>query len=360
MIVIFVFFVELDYISYYFYKHNNNSKIQRIFMTIAVGLLSGGLDSTLAAKLLIDQGIEVHAVNFASPFCTCTPKSAGCASVLTAVKQLGDIPLTRFALGLEYLTMVGNPKHGYGRAMNPCIDCRIMKIRKATEFMRQIGASFLFTGEVLGQRPMSQHRRAIDIIDRESGCSGFILRPLSARLFPPTDPEEKGLVNREALLAINGRSRKPQIALALQTGIYDYRCPAGGCLLTDGAFAVRLKQYFGADGNQSIADMQLLKIGRHFRLLNGDWIIVARDDSEGARLLQLRGSGASILAPQNFSAPVVWLRGTDAAFAFQKMLEYTKRTVPPDALVRMIDDDGERVSFLSKRPSPDFKLHNPK
>jgi len=205
----------------------------------AVGLLSGGLDSTLAARILIDQGIDVHAINFTSPFLTCTPKSAGCASVLTAVKQLGDIPLKRIGLGDEYLEIVRNPKHGHGRGMNPCIDCRIMKIRKAADYMREIGAQFLFTGEVLGQRPMSQHRRAIDIIDRDSGIAGLILRPLSARVLPVTDAERNGWVNRDLLLAISGRSRKPQIALASQKGINDYRCPAGGCLLfhcTDALF----------------------------------------------------------------------------------------------------------------------------
>jgi len=193
----------------------------------AVGLLSGGLDSTLAAKVLIDQGIDVHAINFVSPFCTCTPKTAGCASVLTAVRQLGDIPLKRIVLGDEYLEMVKSPKHGRGKGMNPCIDCRTMKIRKAVEYMREIGGSFLFTGEVLGQRPMSQHRRAIDIIDKESGVAGLILRPLSARLFAETVSEKEGWVDRESLLAISGRSRKPQIALASQKGINDFRCPAG-------------------------------------------------------------------------------------------------------------------------------------
>jgi len=309
--------------------------------TKAVGLLSGGLDSTLAAKVLIDQGIDVHAINFVSPFCTCTPKSAGCASVLTAIRQLGDIPLKRIALGDEYLEMVRNPKHGYGRGMNPCIDCRIMKIRKAAEYMREIGAQFLFTGEVLGQRPMSQHRRAIEIIDRESGVADVILRPLSARVLPVTAPERNGWVNRDSLLAISGRSRKPQIALASQKGINDYRCPAGGCLLTDANFSMRLRDYFEHIDTPSCADIPILKTGRHFRLDNGDKVIVARDEQEGVRLLQLRREGSTVLAPCNFSAPVVILEGTDEASAFKKLREFTKRTIAHDAMIRIAGAEGE-------------------
>ncbi len=160
----------------------------------AVGLLSGALDSTLAAKLMLEQDIEVYAINFTSPFCTCTPKRAGCASVVTAVKELGGIPPIRVALGNEYLEIVRNPKHGYGSEMNPCIDCRIIEVRKAGEYMLELGAFFLFTGEVLGQRPMSQHRAALKLIDRESGFEGSIVRPLSARLLPPTIPEKEGWV----------------------------------------------------------------------------------------------------------------------------------------------------------------------
>ena len=162
----------------------------------ALGLLSGGLDSTLAAKLMLEQGIEVYAINFTSPFCTCTPKKAGCAAVITAIKGLGGIPLKRVRLGDEYLEIVRNPKYGYGSGLNPCIDCRIFKIRKAVDHLRVIGASFLFTGEVIGQRPMSQHKSAINLIDRVSDLRGQILRPLSAIYMEPTIPEKKGWVDR--------------------------------------------------------------------------------------------------------------------------------------------------------------------
>jgi tRNA-specific 2-thiouridylase len=309
-------------------------------MIKAVGLLSGGLDSTLAAKLLIDQGIEVHAVNFVSPFCTCTPKSAGCASVVTAVRQLGDIPLKRIVLGSEYLDMVRAPRHGYGRGMNPCIDCRILKIKKAAEYMREIGAQFLFTGEVLGQRPMSQHRRALELIDRQSGVGDLILRPLSAGVLKPTACERSGLVDRHALLSISGRSRKPQIALAKDKGINEYRCPAGGCLLTNELFAERLREYLAWSKAPDIADMPLLKIGRHFFKDNSGWIIVARDEQEGERLERVHRPDAVLFVPENFSGPLVLLIGKDRAPARGKMIEFTKHEIPDPGVIREIDGMG--------------------
>lgn len=299
----------------------------------AVGLLSGGLDSTLATRLLLDQEIDVHAINFTSPFCLCTPKSAGCAAVVTAVRGLGNIPLKQVALKDEYLEMVRHPRHGYGSGMNPCIDCRIMKIKKAGEFMRKIGASFLFTGEVLGQRPMSQHRQAIDIIDRDSGLHGYILRPLSAALFEPTIPEVEGWVQRDRFLGISGRSRKPQMALAAEKGISDYPCPAGGCLLTDKNFAHKLSDYFRFQGKPTMRDIPLLRVGRHFRLENGDKIIVARDEEECKRLTNLCRETEHLFVPSDFTGPVVILQGESLKTALEKMLRYTKRSVNKSSCV---------------------------
>jgi tRNA-uridine 2-sulfurtransferase len=291
---------------------------------IAVGLLSGGLDSTLAARVLIDQGIDVHAINFTSPFCTCTAKGSACAAVVTAVRQLGNIPLERVAIGDEYLEMVRNPKYGYGRGMNPCIDCRILKLRKAAEYMRSIGASFLFTGEVLGQRPMSQTTKAIHIIDRDSGLKGLLLRPLSAQLFEPTIPEVNGWVDRSKLLAISGRTRKPQIALAKEKGIADYPCPAGGCRLTDENFAERLRDYFAHTEKARVKDMAVLKIGRHFRLDNGDKVVVTRDEAEGEAMLRLAQPEDHLFVPTFAGAPVTLLQGKSVEAAVRKMMEFTK------------------------------------
>jgi tRNA U34 2-thiouridine synthase MnmA/TrmU len=299
----------------------------------AVGLLSGGLDSTLSAKLMLDQGVDIYAINFTSPFCTCTPKNAGCPAVVTAVRELGSIRLKRVALRDEYLELVRNPNHGYGRGMNPCIDCRILKIKKAGEYMRKIGASFLFTGEVLGQRPMSQHRRAIELIDKESGLRGHILRPLSAAHFEPTIPEQEGWVDRNRLLGISGRSRKIQISLAAEKGIRDYPCPAGGCLLTDKDFSDRMRDYLRFTEYPSIKDIPLLKVGRHFRLENGDKVIVARNNHECKMLKRLYRERDHLLSPMDFSGPAVILQGSLLDAAVEKMLKYTKRSVEKDSRI---------------------------
>lgn len=318
----------------------------------AVGLLSGGLDSTLAAKLMLEQGIEIFAINFTSPFCTCTPKKSGCAAVITAVRQLGDVPLRRTALGDEYLDMVQNPKHGHGSGLNPCIDCRIMKIRKAGEYMHEIGASFIFTGEVLGQRPMSQHRQAIELIDRESGLQGYILRPLSAAHFEPTIPEKKGWIDKSKLLGISGRSRKEQISLATEKGIRDYPCPAGGCLLTDKNFADRMGDYFTHTETASMKDVPLLKVGRHFRLENGDKVIVARNEQECKTLKKICPDTDHLLSPVNFSGPVVVLQGTSVEAAVEKMLGYTKRKISQDAHIAHRHSAKSEILRLPRVPLP--------
>ena len=316
-------------------------------MKKAVGLLSGGLDSTLAARLMLEQGIEVFVINFTSPFCTCTPKNAGCAAVITAVRELGGIPLRRVSLGDEYLEMVREAKHGYGVGINPCIDCRIMKIRKAGEYMRETGATFLFTGEVLGQRPMSQHRQAIELIDRESGLQGYILRPLSAAHFKPTIPEEQGWVDRSRLLGISGKSRRTQISLAAEKGIRDYPCPAGGCLLTDKNFAHRMRDYFRFTPKPSAQDIPLLKVGRHFRLHSGEKVIVARNEHECKTLKRICPDTDHLLCPANFSGPAVVFQGKALGAAVEKMLAYTKRTLPEDARVAV--SCGDRSEVISLR-----------
>lgn len=199
-----------------------------------------------------------------------------------------------------------------------------LSIKKAGEYMRRIGASFLFTGEVLGQRPMSQHGRAMDIIDRESGFMGYILRPLSAARLEPTEPELNGLVDRSKLLGITGRSRKTQISPASQNGIREYPCPAGGCLLTDKNFADKIRDYFNYTEHPSLRDIPLLKMGRHFRLDNGDKIIVARNEHESKSLKDLCRPGDHLLAPLSFSGPSVVLQGTSIPAAVEKIARYTK------------------------------------
>ena len=255
-------------------------------MAKAIVSLSGGLDSTLAAKLILEQGIELEAVNFLTVFCNCTHRGKTCPASKSAADKLG-IRLKIFEVSKEYFEVVKRPKHGYGSNMNPCLDCRIFMFKKASEYMKKTGASFLITGEVLGQRPMSQRREAMRLIDRESGLEGLILRPLSAKLFEPTTPEREGLVDRDKLLAIEGRSRKPQMQLAKDLDINDYPYPAGGCLLTDPGFANRMRDLIRYKPDFAFNDVQLLKIGRHFRFSPEAKLIVGRNKEENDRLLKL-------------------------------------------------------------------------
>ena len=269
----------------------------------AIALLSGGLDSSLAVKLMIDQGIEVIAVNFTSPFCNCTPRSAGCKHQARHIAEELGVEIQVLPKGMDYLAMVKNPPHGYGRGMNACIDCRIYMLRKVKEHMDSLGASFVITGEVLGQRPMSQHREAIRIIEKESGLTGLILRPLSAGLFPPSIPEQQGIVDREQLLSFAGRSRKPQINLADKLGIKDYPCPAGGCLLTDPVIASRLRDLFTSMPDFEMSDIHLLKVGRHFRIHPEMKIVLGRNEAENDRITGLAKPGSTIIHPVDFPGP---------------------------------------------------------
>jgi tRNA U34 2-thiouridine synthase MnmA/TrmU len=270
----------------------------------ALALLSGGLDSTLATELILKQGIEVVAMNFTSPFCLC--KKGGCGAT-EAATQLG-VPLKVVNVGDEYLKMVRKPKHGYGRNMNPCIDCRILIVKKAKKYAKEIGASFIFTGEVLDERPMSQHFKAMKIIEEEAGLKGKILRPLSARLLPETVIEKKGLVNRKKLLDIHGRSRKPQIKLAEEFNIKDYPCPAGGCLLTYKEYANKLRDLFKHKKRCSMADVALLKVGRHFRL-GENKIIVGRNEAENRILTAKKARNDYYFEVPDIGGPITVLQG---------------------------------------------------
>lgn len=272
----------------------------------AVALLSGGLDSTLALKLVLDQGIFVYALNFITPFCTCTRK--GCKHEARRVCEKLQVPLRVIAGGEGYLEVVRNPKYGYGSNMNPCIDCRIFMFKKAREFMEEIGADFIVTGEVLGERPMSQRSAAMRLIEREAGLRGKILRPLSAKLLQPTIPEKEGVMDRENFLSIRGRSRKPQMELASRLGINDYPCPAGGCRLTDPSFARRVKEAFD-HGEVTLRDVHLLKVGRHFRLASGAKVIVGRDEKENSTIFALASDSDILLEVQGAPSPVALLKG---------------------------------------------------
>jgi tRNA-uridine 2-sulfurtransferase len=275
----------------------------------AVSLLSGGLDSLIATKIIVEQGIEVEALHFTSPFCTCSKVRKGCGmQAMRSASELG-IEVKVRTKGLEYLEIVKKPKHGYGRAMNPCVDCRIFMLKNARQFMNDTGASFIVTGEVLGQRPMSQRTDTLKLIEQESGLEGLIVRPLSARHFPPTIPEQKGIVNREKLMGIAGRSRKGQYEFVHSHGLTEFSCPGGGCLLTDPIFTRKLKDLFTYQPAYTMRDVTLLKIGRHFRLDTKAKLILGRNQEENNRLTVFHELTSVLLDLVGFKGPVGLLIG---------------------------------------------------
>ncbi|MEO0026461.1 MAG: asparagine synthase-related protein [candidate division WOR-3 bacterium] len=273
-------------------------------MPKAVALFSGGLDSILACALMQEQNVSLIALHFLPPFHP-LPKKDERFLPRKMAHQLG-IPLKIIPLRQDYISLIKNARYGYGGGMNPCIDCRIYTFTLARNFMEQIGADFVVTGEVLGERPMSQHRQAMELIERKSGLTGRLLRPLSARLLEPTWPEIQGLINREKLLAIQGRSRKPQMELAAKFGIREYPNPAGGCLLTDKIFARRLREAL-AHREETVREVKLLRIGRHFRLDSGRKVIVGRNERENRIINNLSRPGDTILEPVDIPGPTVLL-----------------------------------------------------
>jgi tRNA U34 2-thiouridine synthase MnmA/TrmU len=315
----------------------------------AVGLLSGGLDSTLAVKLMLDQGIDVNVLNFVTPFCTCTRK--GCRHEASRVAELFGIPVKIISGGKEYIEMIKNPKYGYGRNMNPCIDCRILMFKKAKKYMSDIGASFIFTGEVLGQRPMSQHKKAMKTIEEESGLENLILRPLSAKLLEPTIPEDENWINREKLLSIQGRRRLPQMELADKLGIRDYPCPAGGCRLTDPQFAKRIKESF-KHGEDTIKEIQLLKYGRHFRLESGAKVVIGRNEEENKTLLRFFEKDDIIIEVIGVGSPIVILKKSknkeDVKKAASLCVRYSDIVKVENANIRIkYSNEHEKLTKLS-------------
>jgi len=274
----------------------------------AVALISGGLDSVLAARVVMEQGYEVTGLYFTSAF----SKSFGNEKETSAAvvsRQIG-IDLRVVDLGQTYIDLIRNPKHGYGKNINPCIDCKIHMLERARMVMDEIGAPFVVTGEVLGQRPMSQRRDTLHIIERDSGLKGLILRPLSATLLPPTRAEQDGLIVRDKLLGISGRSRTVQLQMAERFGIEGFSAPAGGCLLTDKNFAEKLRDLFRDQELITPHDIQLLTVGRHFRFDSGTKIVLGRDNRENQFLMTFASRGYHLFMPHGFPGPVALFSGT--------------------------------------------------
>jgi tRNA U34 2-thiouridine synthase MnmA/TrmU len=253
---------------------------------------------------MVELGIEVVCVNYYIEFAVC---GGGPTAAIKAAEQLG-VPLKVFDITAEYLEMFKNPKHGYGANINPCIDCKIFMLRKAREYMAEAGASFLVTGEVLGERPMSQRRDALNIIEKNAGVRGILLRPLSAKLLEPTIPEKEGVVDREKLFDIKGRGRKPQIALAAKWEIKEYPNPSGGCLLTDPGFTRRVRDLIG-HGELNLESLKLIKAGRHFRISGGAKLVIGRDKADNDELQKLIKAGDVCLKLQDRQGPLSIIRG---------------------------------------------------
>jgi tRNA-specific 2-thiouridylase len=281
-----------------------------------VALLSGGLDSRLAIKMMQKQGFEVEAVAIKTPFCD-FDCGRGCGFEIRETADNLGINLKTVYLGDEYIEMLKHPKHGFGSGMNPCIDCRAMMFKAGKKHMEEIGAEFIISGEVLGQRPMSQHGPALRTIEKESGLEGKIVRPLSAALLPPTEPELNGLIKREDLGKIRGRSRKEQLRMAQEFGIENPPNAGGGCLLTDPKFAIRAKDLFKHAQTPTTNDIDLLKIGRHFRFDQKTKLVVGRNQDENEMLKALVLDGDVLLETKDHVGPVSLIRGEFS----QKLLE---------------------------------------
>ena len=299
----------------------------------AVALISGGLDSLLAVRVVQEQGIEVEGINFFTGFCVeghthairkKDRKKAKRNNALWAAEQLG-IKLHIIDIVEEYKKVVFNPKYGYGANLNPCLDCKIFMVKKAKEWMETHDFDFIITGEVVGQRPKSQRRDTMPVVQRDSGIGDLLLRPLCARNLPPTLPEREGWVDREKLYDFSGRGRKPQMALARQFGFEDYAQPAGGCcFLTDEQYSVKLQDLWSARGEKDyeMDDIMLLKVGRHIRPEPAWKLIISREEGEGKFLQGYRNRYPS-LRTVSHPGPLCLI---DGAFA-EDQLEKAARIV---------------------------------
>lgn len=310
----------------------------------AVALFSGGLDSMLAIRIMQEQGFEVEALNIRTTFDCCKVPAAQAATNL-------GVRVTVLGVGDDYLDVLRNPRHGYGKGFNPCVDCRAYMGRMARQLMEEIGACVVVTGELLGQRPNSQKRPQLDIVARDAGLKGRLLRPLSAKLLPPTIPEMEGLIDRQRLYDFTGRSRKPLMELAERLGVTEIPTPSTGCALTEKTFAPRVRDLFERQANATRWDFELLNTGRHIRLRDELKLVVGRDERENAALqaaFRRRDAPEAVLVePENFIGPVCLVVGhpDDAAIALAGalLIRYTRQCDPKNSLVRIAEGDGERV-----------------
>ena len=331
----------------------------------AVALISGGLDSLLATRVVMEQGVHVEGINFYTGFCVeghthairkkdrARPKRN---NALWSAEQLG-IKLHIIDIIDEYKDVVINPKHGYGRNLNPCLDCKIFMVEKAREWMVAHGFDFIITGEVIGQRPMSQRKDTMPVIARESGADDRLVRPLCAQNLPATLPEIRGWLERDRLYGFNGRSRKPQMALAKEFGFEDYAQPAGGCcFLTDRQYSVKLADLWSTRGTREydLDDIMLLKVGRHLRPRPNFKIIVGREEGENRFLEGYRKRFVHML-PTSHTGPLVLLDGEISADDIELAARLTARFSQGRDAERVtieVHDKGAATHSLDVVPLP--------
>ena len=311
----------------------------------AISLLSGGLDSILAARVIMEQGIDVTGVFFSSPFWSSSEKED---NLIKKAAEENGLKVMIVPVGNDYLEIIKNPEHGWGKHINPCIDCKIYMLRKAKKIMEEIGASFVITGEVLGQRPMSQHRNSLNLIEKESGLKGKLVRALSAKLLDPTEPELEGILNREKLVDISGRARKMQYELAEKYNVKLYSSPAGGCLLTEKIFEARLKDLFEYNKKATIDDVVFLKYGRHFRY-NDSKIIVGRNQIENEFLIKNKNDDDLVFEVPEIGSPNTLLQGNKSEKVITLAAQLT-------ALYSDSKDEKVEVVFGEKKLSENITI----
>lgn len=298
----------------------------------------------LAVRILQRQGFEIEALNICTLFECCQGRAS------LAAAELG-VRLTVLSVADDYLDVIRHPVYGYGKGVNPCVDCRIYMCKMAKQLMHRVDACLVVTGEVLGQRPMSQRRWQVEVIERKSGLEGRLLRPLSAKLLPPTIPEQQGLADREAFYELNGRGRKELIRLAERLGIHKIPQPSTGCALTQVTFAPRVRDLITAHPDATRWDFELLNVGRHLRIDRHTKAVVGRNQAENAALgdffRRADACETALVHPESFLGPDVLLVGqvTDEAvqFAGALILRYTRRFDPEDAQVRVTHAHGSTV-----------------
>jgi len=322
----------------------------------AVALFSGGLDSTLAMKLIIDQGIDVLAINISTGFGSTKDRREHMENMC---KQVGA-EFRIVDIQDEYLQdVLFDPKHGYGKNFNPCIDCHAKMFAVAKRVMEAEGASFLISGEVMGQRPMSQNKDALQTVLDESNCDGLLLRPMSAKKLAPTIAEENGWVDREKLEGISGRSRARQFELASEIGLEDFESPGGGCLLTDESFGKKMFDFIKYDTFE-VKDIPVMKFGRHFRLENGAKLVIGRDKEENSYLQDIENDKYLHLKTVGIPGPHALLSknatAEDIALAKQAILTYTKAKEGEEYKVDINGEEAVAYPFASREAMKAFSV----